>query len=106
MAAAILVWLVAPSAGRAANTWVYGIGTETCAQWTADRDGVVASFVSGYFAGANATNADAGRNGLVGMKTDGAGIVGEVRLACRDHPAETIAVAVALTYNKIASQER
>lgn len=83
---------------RAATSWVVGVGTESCKQWTADQDGAVAQFVAGYFTAMNAAQASQGKDGEVGAQLAGSGLLAAVRRACDGHAGEAIAVATALTY--------
>ena len=85
----------------ASPTWVSGVGTESCSQWTADQQAAVSEFAFGYFTGANAMLADQGKDGLTGSAVQASGVLKMVSLECKQHPAEAIAVAVALTYHQL-----
>lgn len=101
-----LLALLAARPALASTSWVSGIGTEACAQWTADQDNAVAQYSFGYFTGVNATLANQGHAGLVGSRTDGPSLLAALRDWCHARPQDTLAVAVALTYNRIAAHER
>ncbi len=85
----------------AGPTWVSGVGTESCSHWTADQQAAVSEFALGYFTGANAMQAEAGKNGLTGSAAQASGVLARVSAECKQHPDEAIAVAVALTYHRL-----
>ena len=100
---ACLSVLLSPGA-YAGPTWVSGVGTESCSHWTADQQAAVSEFALGYFTGANAIEAEAGKDGLTGSAMQSSGVLGLVTAECKQHPDEAIAVAVALTYHQLRRQ--
>jgi hypothetical protein len=87
-------------------TWFWGIGRQSCAYWLSSGDVVKEAgehWIQGFWSGANVFNPD---DHLVGRGTDAAGIWGEVRKACAEHPSWAIFQAATKAYNLIKDQHR
>ncbi len=65
---------------------IYGPGTISCATYLNDRSLRINAdgWILGFWTGMNRSNPD---NHQVGKATDSRGLVGEVALSCRSHPA-------------------
>jgi hypothetical protein len=79
----------------------YGMGNQSCASWTDNPAATVAGdqWILGYWSALNLVNTT---NKSVGSKTDGEGVLGEVRLYCQQHPSMLINAAVSDVYVRMA----
>jgi hypothetical protein len=88
---------------RADETYMFGIGRLSCANWTGNPahefDG--GSWIMGYWSGLNTNNPN---YHMAGHTTDATGVIAEVRLVCRQHPSLPLYGAIATVYNKIAER--
>jgi hypothetical protein len=86
---------------------VFGIGTASCAQWQSDdtnrRDG--ANWILGYWSASNHVATALKQDSLVGEKTDGYGIIAEVKKTCDARPSMKLLYAVALTYRQMRARD-
>ena len=98
--AAMLSATHAPPKTPEAVTLSYGVGRDTCAHWLAspsqERDGV--SWLLGYSTALNFINPN---SHLVDAKTEGDGIVGDVRTVCRAQPSIPLQAAVGAVYGRM-----
>jgi hypothetical protein len=95
--AAKLSWVAA----QPINVYFYGIGLRSCAFWQQNPRNASEgeAWIFGFWSATNANN----NNHYVGSKTDGPGIIAEVRKTCALRPSATLGQAVADTY---AAMER
>lgn len=83
---------------------VYGPGTASCATYLNDRslrfnaDG----WILGFWTGSNRVSDNHG----VGSSTDSRGIVGEVALACRNHPSVSLFQTEKEVYDRMKGEGR
>ncbi len=66
--------------------YALGVGTLTCASWTASRDFEFATWVEGYWSGVNAMSSAAGSTGIVGQNLGAKNAVEAVRKLCEASP--------------------
>ena len=79
---------------------VNGIGNKSCATALLPENYQESyAWIMGFWSGMNGVI-----GGMVGAKTDGNGIVGEVKRACDLRPSEPLAVAAYDTFRVMASQ--
>ena len=83
------------------NSWatanqIFGAGNWSCATWLStpayENQGRIWLF--GFCTGLNNQMASEGTSGETGKSTDGLGIVGEVKKACKEHPSDALVDAV------------
>lgn len=87
---------------------VFG-GLDSCATWlsTSANENAGRHWILGFWSGKNMEAALAGgRMGRVGESTDGAGIVGEVKLACQAAPSKTLIAVTLETYERFKAENR
>jgi hypothetical protein len=84
---------------------VFGIGRESCASWQSSasnqRDG--ASWILGFWTGINQNGLDK-KSRMVGSKTDGLGILAEVKKTCETRPSMTLKDATNLTHFEMSKR--
>ena len=93
----VVLFLISLSGNSWAKTYTtFGVGNESCATWLSnpvfENQGVI--WLVGFWSGLNNQMAYEGTGGDTGISTDGLGIVGEVKKACKEHPSETLAITV------------
>lgn len=81
----------------------FGIGLDSCATWTTQTDQQIKACIVGYWSALNTVN---GSNHRVGQHTDGAGLIGEVCLACNAQPSMAIGHAIDQAYSKLQALGR
>ncbi|HCE25053.1 MAG TPA: hypothetical protein DF282_21440 [Hyphomonas sp.] len=104
VAIAILL-LAAPNTVLAqGNVWAAGVGMSSCGTWlsTPDHEFTGGQWALGYWTARNTMSATPG----TGHSTDMAGILGEIKIACRSSPSTPLYQAVHDTYDLFASQGR
>ena len=84
---------------------VVGIGNRSCADWLSNHvnENFDASWIAGYWTGANAVNPD---DHKVGHTVDAEGFIGEVKNYCKRNPSELLAAATAYAYGGLQYQKR
>jgi hypothetical protein len=84
---------------------VVGIGNRSCADWLSNyvNENFDASWIAGYWTGANAVNPD---DHKVGHTVDAEGFLGEVKKYCKNNPSELLAAATAVAYGTLQYQKR
>lgn len=93
----------AVAAGPSGESYYYGIGRLSCATWTPTTGSSEQNWLFGFWSALNETNPI---NRAVGSRTDGAGIVEEVRKVCRDDPSLDVGYATARAYERLMSFSR
>ena len=93
----------ARAAGPPGESYYYGIGRLSCATWTPATEGSEQNWLFGFWSALNETNPI---NKAVGSRTDGSGIVEEVRKVCRDDPSLDVGHATVRAYEKLMSLRR
>ena len=88
-----------------ADIWIVGIGNFSCARWlsSAFLEGSGEAWIAGYWTGLNElSNTDH----MVGHAVDNAGIYGEVKKVCTEHPSMQLPEATYQVYDMIAAQHK
>jgi hypothetical protein len=101
----IVIWIGcyprAILAAEFADTYMFGIGLKSCAYWQSSPATVDEgrSWIVGHWSGLNTFN---NQNHTVGSKTDGEGIIGEVKRVCDSRPSISLSNAVLSVYTAMA----
>ena len=97
------VWAGA-AAAQSTEMNVYGPGTISCATYLQDRSIRINAdgWILGFWTGSNRTAQEHG----VGKSTDSRGIVGEVALACRNHPSVSLFQTEKEVYDRMKGEGR
>lgn len=99
-----LYWLMFSAAlstdAAAQNVQGYGIGLRSCATWMASESSQRAgeNWILGAWTGMNLKNP---KSNIVGVNSDGNGILGEVRNYCVQKPSAMLLEAVNVTYSRM-----
>jgi hypothetical protein len=101
MAVASLACCPGLALAQGVPTYIIGIGLESCSYWqsspaTSDEG---RAWIYGNWTGLNIHNT---LNRMVGSRTDGDGIVAEVKKVCEGQPSMSLGEAVLKVYNAMA----
>jgi hypothetical protein len=93
---------------RAQNdaVWFWGIGQHSCANWLSNgpaAENAGENWIWGFWSGLNVFS---NTNRVVGHGVDAAGIMGEIKKVCIDHPSANVFQAVRQVYDMIAAEHR
>ena len=103
---AIITALLLTTTGAPAQEYrVNGKGNDSCATWLSSTYNQSAGnhWLLGMWTGLNVLNRH--DHHLVGAKTDGMGIIGEVKKVCTDEPSKLLVDAVLVAYLLIEQRE-
>jgi hypothetical protein len=78
---------------------ITGIGRMSCAHWLSQSVNEGEGWILGFWSGLNYANTR-----TVGQRTDGEGIITEVRKACATRPSMTLVGATFTVYSEMASK--
>jgi len=84
---------------------MYGMGHKSCAYWQSSQATLYEgnSWIFGYWSGANAFNDQNHMVGhMVGSKTDGNGIIAEVKKVCAGRPSMSVSDATLAVFEMLA----
>jgi hypothetical protein len=93
------------SFSQTAEVYRFGIGLESCAHWLSNpqTESAGANWILGYWSGMNIFHSD---NHMVGSKTDGDAIIGEVRKICNQSPSTKLNEAISAVYLNFQQQNK
>jgi hypothetical protein len=89
------------ASAQGAPTYIIGIGLKSCSYWQSSpaTSGEGEAWIYGNWTGLNIHNT---QNRMVGSRTDGDGIVAEVKKVCEGQPFMSLSEAVLKVYNAMA----
>ena len=95
--AVVAAFSICATPAIAQNILITGPGNASCATWTTEsrKEANTVGWILGFWTGMNVLN---NVNHAVGEKTDGRGVIEEVRLACTRRPSEKLWVAAQDVY--------
>jgi hypothetical protein len=93
------------SFSQTAEVYRFGIGLESCTHWLSNpqTESAGANWILGYWSGMNVFHSD---NHMVGSKTDGDAIIGEVRKICNQSPSTNLNEAISAVYLNFQRQNK
>jgi hypothetical protein len=94
------------SPSRATTVTNFGAGLLSCASWEPNRELDISGWILGYWTGLNELGGGDGNHHQVGNSTDVKGILGEVKLFCRNNPSVSISDAIYNVYSRLRNQNR
>ncbi|UIN38394.1 hypothetical protein [Methylobacterium oryzae] len=103
--AIVTALLLATTGAQAQEYRVNGKGNDSCATWLSSpaQENAGSHWLLGMWTGLNVLNRH--EHHLVGSKTDGMGIIGEVKKACAEAPSQLLVNAVLEAYLLIEKRE-